>query len=199
MKKILFVVIAAVAVYTAYHFLWKKEDKPATEKQKPVAQGENTGVFNQSFQQLLNAYYGVKDALVASDTAKASAAALVLATASDSLKVNEIEGDSTGDIKNTALSFTNTISGSARLLAGEAGLKAKRKEFEMIATAMWPLMQTVRYKGEKVYWQFCPMAKLSSGNGAYWMSNIREIRNPYFGDEMLECGETQDSLDFAKK
>jgi hypothetical protein len=197
MKKIVLILIAAVAVYTAYHFLWKKDDKPKEEKQKPLTQGENTGAFNQSFQQLLDAYYSVKDALVASDTAKATAAALALATASDSLKVNEIKGDSTGVIKETALTFTGTISGSARGLAGEADIKAKRKEFEMIADAIWSLTRVVRYEGQKVYWQYCPMA--FNNKGAYWMSNDAAIKNPYFGSEMLECGRVEDSLDYANK
>jgi Cu(I)/Ag(I) efflux system membrane fusion protein len=25
--------------------------------------------------------------------------------------------------------------------------------------------------------------------GAYWLSEIKEINNPYFGEEMLRCGE----------
>ena len=35
--------------------------------------------------------------------------------------------------------------------------------------------------------------------GAYWLSDIEEIENPYFGDEMLKCGETRETLDFNNK
>jgi Cu(I)/Ag(I) efflux system membrane fusion protein len=35
--------------------------------------------------------------------------------------------------------------------------------------------------------------------GAFWLSNIEEIENPYFGDEMLKCGETRETLEFSKK
>ncbi len=34
--------------------------------------------------------------------------------------------------------------------------------------------------------QYCPMA--FEGKGAYWLSNSKEIRNPYYGDKMLKCG-----------
>jgi len=34
--------------------------------------------------------------------------------------------------------------------------------------------------------------------GAYWLSNEAAIRNPYFGDEMLECGKVEDSVDYRK-
>jgi hypothetical protein len=30
--------------------------------------------------------------------------------------------------------------------------------------------------------------------GAYWLSAESEIKNPYFGKKMLECGEVTDSL-----
>jgi len=39
----------------------------------------------------------------------------------------------------------------------------------------------------------------STTKGAYWVSDERAIRNPYFGDAMLECGSVQDSLDFSKQ
>jgi Cu(I)/Ag(I) efflux system membrane fusion protein len=27
--------------------------------------------------------------------------------------------------------------------------------------------------------------------GAYWLSETKEIRNPYFGDKMMTCGEVK--------
>jgi Cu(I)/Ag(I) efflux system membrane fusion protein len=30
--------------------------------------------------------------------------------------------------------------------------------------------------------------------GAYWISDSKEIRNPYFGDAMLTCGEVKKEL-----
>ena len=33
--------------------------------------------------------------------------------------------------------------------------------------------------------------------GAYWLSEEKEIRNPYFGSKMLTCGETADSVDYS--
>lgn len=200
MKKVALplIILAALALITWQFFCKSNADKPAQEeeKQQPLALKEHSGPFNQSYAQLLSAYFGLKNALVAGDTAKASAAALSMATATDSLKVNEIKGDSTGVIKETALNFTGTIKSSSQALAAEKDLKAKRKEFEMIADAMWSLTRTVRYDGQKVYWQYCPMA--FNNKGAYWMSDEREIKNPYFGNEMLNCGSVEDSLDYSK-
>ena len=195
-KLILGVLLLAVIGLIAWKLLASKEEKPR-EKPKPLSIAENTSTFNQSYAQLLNAYYAVKDALVASDTAKATAAANTLVGASDSLKVNEIQGDTTGMIKETAKSFTANISTTAKLLAEGKTLEEKRKQFEVIADALWSLTRTVKYDGQKIYWQYCPMA--FNDKGAYWMSNDSVIMNPYFGNEMLHCGSSEDSLDYSKK
>lgn len=197
MKKLIIgILLLAVVGLIAWKLLGGKEEKPR-EKQKALSIAENTGTFNQSYAQLLQAYYAVKDALVASDTAKATAAAHQLILASDSLKVSEIQGDTSGMIKETAKSYTANLSTTAKVLADSKTLDDKRKQFEMIADAIWSLTRTVKYNGEKVYWQYCPMA--FNDKGAYWMSNDTVIMNPYFGNEMLHCGSTEDSLNYAKK
>ncbi|UGU17373.1 DUF3347 domain-containing protein [Sinomicrobium kalidii] len=43
-----------------------------------------------------------------------------------------------------------------------------------------------------VYKQYCPMA--FDFEGGYWLSSEEEIRNPYFGDKMLDCGEVKERL-----
>jgi Cu(I)/Ag(I) efflux system membrane fusion protein len=197
MKKVLIAILLLAAVgYGGYYFFGGKEEKSNDPDPQPLTIAENSGIFNQSYKQLMAGYYNLKDALVASDTSKANAASKELVVYADSLKINEIMGDSTGMIKETAKTFTGTISGSAQALVKEPTIEAKRKEFEMISDALYTLTQTVRYGGEKIYYQYCPMA--FDNKGAYWLSNQPAIRNPYFGDEMLECGEVKDSLDFGK-
>jgi Protein of unknown function (DUF3347) len=195
MKKVLIaILLLAVAGFGVYYFFGRKETKSNEPETQPLAINKNSGAFNDSYKQLMTGYYNLKDALVASDTAKANTASNQLLVFSDSLKINEIQGDSTGMIKETAKTFTSTISGSAQALAKETTIEAKRKEFEMISDALWSLTRTVRYDGEKIYYQYCPMA--FNNKGAYWLSNQSVIRNPYFGDEMLECGKVEDSVDY---
>lgn len=196
-RLILLIVVLAVAGFAAWKIFGKKEEEPREEKPKPLSMGTKSGAFNESFEQMLAAYFEVKDALVESDTLKVNKAATSLSRASEGLKVNEISGDTSGVIKETALSFSGTITGSAQALAAESTLENKRKEFEMISDALWSLARTVKYEGPKVYYQFCPMA--FENKGAYWMSREAKIRNPYFGDKMLSCGSTQDSLEYKNQ
>lgn len=44
----------------------------------------------------------------------------------------------------------------------------------------------------EVYRQFCPMA--FDGTGGYWLSDSKEIRNPYYGDKMLKCGVVKETV-----
>lgn len=39
---------------------------------------------------------------------------------------------------------------------------------------------------QQLYQQKCPM--YNEGKGAIWVSEIKEIKNPYYGGEMLTCG-----------
>ncbi len=197
-KRAITLILVLVAIFVIFKFCNNKPEKNVMpeERQAPLSIGQNSGAFNQSFTALLTSYYSLKDALVASDTVKANAAAASLIKNADSLKVNEIQGDTSGMIKETATVFAQTIGTSGNALTAEKGIEDKRKEFEMITDALWSLTRTVQYDGEKVYYQYCPMA--FDNKGAYWLSNSREIRNPYFGDKMLKCGEVADSLDYSK-
>ena len=48
--------------------------------------------------------------------------------------------------------------------------------------------------GKTVYYQFCP--KAFHEKGAFLLSTIIEVRNPYFGDQMLTCGEIKETLNY---
>ena len=43
------------------------------------------------------------------------------------------------------------------------------------------------------YQQYCPMA--NNGDNSYWLSEKETINNPYFGEQMLTCGETIERID----
>jgi hypothetical protein len=199
MNKRMFVLCAVlITVILAFRFCNNKpENKNKEVKPVPLAMGENSEPFKVSFHNLLSSYFSLKDAFVASDTILVNGAAKSLQVSADSLKVNEIHGDSTGMIKETASNFSTTISASAKAIPAEKDLEAKRTEFNMITDALWSLMRTVKYDGQKVFYQYCPMA--FNNKGGYWLSDTRDIKNPYFGSKMPSCGEVTDSLDYSKR
>lgn len=207
MKKFLIGILALVIIgIIVDKIFFSKKAAVAHEapRQQALTSSKNSAVFNESFEQLLNSYFSLKEALADYDTGRANSAALQLIGFADSLKTNEIKGDSTGDIKKTAADFAGTISGSAKGLRGEADLTKKKHEFSMISEALYNLVRTVRYDRQKLYHQHCPMA-FNDDEEAWWISNSNKIDNPYLGRKhpkykatMKECGDITDSLDFSK-
>ena len=144
--------------------------------------------------QLMNVvtdYYQLKDAFVATDAAKADEAAKKLAQSADAMKA-ALQNDSSADAQ--ILPYLDTVRMSSEQLVAEqdSTTEKKRVHFETVSDAMYALLKNVELKNAAVYRQYCPMA--FDDKGAYWLSNESEIRNPYFGKKMLECGEVTDSL-----
>ncbi|MBC6491569.1 hypothetical protein BC349_10955 [Flavihumibacter stibioxidans] len=46
--------------------------------------------------------------------------------------------------------------------------------------------------GRTLYHAHCPMA--NNNQGALWLSESMEIKNPYFGSEMLTCGSIEEQI-----
>lgn len=46
--------------------------------------------------------------------------------------------------------------------------------------------------GRPLYNDFCPMAR--DKQGAMWLSELKEVKNPYFGSTMLTCGKIQEVI-----
>jgi hypothetical protein len=202
MKQLLMIFLVS-SVLIACNSNDKSAAEAPVEEIKPLSVSKNSEAFNTSFDKMLNAYLVVKDALVEYDTAKANAASNQLTNLADSLNVEAIKGDSTGTIISTAKNYAGTIAGSAKALVGEQDLVKKKKEFQMISDALYDLVRIVKYDGQKLYHQHCPMA--FGDEEAYWISNSNEVVNPYLGkkhskykDAMLHCGDVTDSLDFRK-
>ncbi len=71
-------------------------------------------------------------------------------------------------------------------------LDAQRKAFTALSTEMATVVKSAELTMGEVYLEYCPMA--NSNTGGYWLSNEKEIRNPYFGDRMLKCGSVKETI-----
>ena len=64
-------------------------------------------------------------------------------------------------------------------------IQIQREKFVLLTASVEKLLEENVATGS-FFKQYCPMA--FDNTGAYWLSNSKEIRNPYFGDKMLKCG-----------
>ena len=76
----------------------------------------------------------------------------------------------------------------ARTIAQSKDLSTQREKFATLSTTMIALAKTVKLSTEPVYLQYCPMKKAS------WLSNTKAIKNPYYGNAMLTCGNVKEAL-----
>ena len=72
-----------------------------------------------------------------------------------------------------------------QLIMDGKDVEEQRKNFVIVTSAIEKLVDGNIESGA-LYKQFCPMA--FGNKGAYWLSDSKDIRNPYFGDKMLKCG-----------
>lgn len=126
---------------------------------------------------LLSAYYDLKNALVAGNSEDASKHALQMAgmiNTIDSQKVKQ-------EIREELLVDATHISKSK-------DIHHQREHFARLSTNLFATAKSVKLTGEPIYYDYCPMKK------SYWLSNSPAIKNPYFGSQMLTCGNVYETL-----
>ena len=79
----------------------------------------------------------------------------------------------------------------AEQLSATDDLAAQRETFATLTTELEPLL-TEGLSGGTIYKLHCPMA--FDGEGADWFSEVAEVRNPFFGQEMLTCGNVSQEI-----
>ena len=138
--------------------------------------------FESEFDQLIAAYLKVKDALVGDDPKAASFQAKKGLQLIDEIEKTHIKH------QEKYLEYQSDIKSGFTGVSDVATIEEQRKHFNILSNAV--LQLTENFSGNKMlYKQFCPMA--ANDKGAYWISMEEEIRNPYFGASMLQCGEVK--------
>jgi uncharacterized lipoprotein len=128
---------------------------------------ENLAAVYQQYQQLTSL-------LTAGNADEAKVAAFALEAGA-----KEIKGGS--PLATTAAKITNA-----------ADLDTQRTVFATLSDQLISLLKESGMESGELYIAHCPMAL--NDKGAQWVSNSKEIRNPYFGDSMLTCGSVKETL-----
>jgi PBP1b-binding outer membrane lipoprotein LpoB len=71
-------------------------------------------------------------------------------------------------------------------------VKTMRIMLKAINKPMLAIAKATSGFGKTIFNTHCPMA--FNNKGGNWLSTKNTVRNPYFGNEMLECGYVQDSI-----
>jgi membrane fusion protein, copper/silver efflux system len=167
----------------------QKAPEQANGSPEPVTE-EIAPVFKKQLQEVYDAYIPMKNAFVASDAAEIINRAEKVKSALGVVDMELLQGEAhmrwMDDLK--------TMDASISIIAERQDLAAQRVAFAAFNDAFYDAIETFGLSDGTVYYQYCPMA--NGDQGAFWLSEIEEIRNPYFGDEMLGCGETRETFAF---
>ncbi len=119
-------------------------------------------------------YVHVKDALVASKGDEAKKGATELQKALKDISVSAAANKAASEI------------------AASTDLEVQRNAFSTLSNEMATLVKGGKLSLGMLYLDYCPMA--NGNTGAFWLSNEKAIKNPYFGDSMLKCGSVKETI-----
>ncbi len=137
-----------------------------------------------SLSDVLNLYYAVKDALIKSNAAEASVQAGLLLKAINNIDMTTL----TNKEHEVFMSLINKLSLDARHISEVQKIEHQREHFASLSLNMYTLVKSANTGRQVIYEDYCPMKK------AYWLSSEAEIKNPYYGSQMPDCGEIKQKL-----
>lgn len=159
-----------------------KNDTTATNAVKTNESQSTTQGSNAAVNEIVSNYLKLKNALTKDDTKEAANTGnAIVAT------LAKIDSKSlTGEQQKTYIEVADETKENAEHIGSNAGkLDHQREHFALLSKDIEDLIK-VFGSSQKLYQDFCPM--YDDGKGAIWISEFKEIKNPYFGNKMISCG-----------
>jgi len=137
--------------------------------------------------EVYDSYFAVKDALVRTDGAAASTSSKTLFTEINNVKMDKLSMD----VHMAWMKVFENLKEDAEHIAGIKDIGRQRDHFISLSKNIYEVMKISKQE-TPTYYQFCPMA--NDGKGANWLSKENAIKNPYYGSQMLNCGNTVETI-----
>jgi Cu(I)/Ag(I) efflux system membrane fusion protein len=144
--------------------------------------------FQQQLADVFTSYIKLKDAFVASDANLAKTEAASVNAALDKTDMKLLSGSAHHDWMN----FLTPMQTALKEIQAATDIEVQRRSFYNLSDNLYKSIKGFGLGGKEAFYEFCPMA--FNDEGAYWLSDQEKIRNPYFGDKMLSCGNVQERL-----
>ena len=137
--------------------------------------------------EVYDSYFAVKDALVRTDGASASTSSKTLFTEINNVKMDKLSMD----VHMAWMKVFENLKEDAEHIADIKDIGRQRDHFISLSKNIYEVMKVSKQE-TPTYYQFCPMA--NDGKGANWLSKENAIKNPYYGSQMLNCGNTVETI-----
>ena len=141
-----------------------------------------------SLKEIVDHYLHIKNALANDDAREAANGAKAMTGVLDKLDKSLF----TAEQKSAYDANEDEMKEHAEHIADNAdNIKHQRSHFVMMSEVVYDLVKNFG-AGRPIYHDHCPMAR--DNQGAMWLSEMKEIRNPYFGADMPKCGTVEEII-----
>lgn len=132
---------------------------------------------------VLQIYLNLTDALVSDDSKTASLEADKLEESIKRIEPAKLQPKE----KKAFEKVKAAILESAGKMSSAKNIKDQRLALAALSEELWAVVKVAESVVGPVYYHYCPMKK------AYWISREADIRNPYYGRQMLTCGKNSET------
>ena len=141
-----------------------------------------------SVDEVVNTYIQLKNALANDNGSDAANAGEKMSEAIESFDVTSSTAGQKklyDDVKDDIKEHAEHIS------ANGSKIEHQREHFDMLSKDMYDLVKASK-PSQTLYLDHCPM--YNDNKGANWLSEVKEIKNPYLGKKMPDCGEVKEEI-----
>jgi Cu(I)/Ag(I) efflux system membrane fusion protein len=144
--------------------------------------------FKNQLTTAVNQYFILKNDLVKSDFDKARKNGLKLLSSLNQVDMKLLDDDA----HIIWMKQQDSLEKYVDQLSKAANIDKQREYFAPLSNLLIEVADLFGLTLETAYVAFCPMA--FDDKGAHWLSEFEDIKNPYFGDAMLQCGEVKKQI-----
>jgi hypothetical protein len=135
---------------------------------------------------IIDTYIQIKNGLVATDKGATAKGGTALLNAFSKFDMTALKGDTHKEY----MEIYESAKEQAEHIV-KSPIDHQREHFETLSTDITDLIALLGTE-KTLYQDFCPMA--NNNKGAYWISEVKDIKNPYFGDKMMKCGSVKKQI-----
>lgn len=177
-------------VSTGHNHGGMKMDMPKNNSQQSMKNMSTDIKFKKQLSGVYDKYIDMKNAFVESNADKVAIKAEEVKNAISKTDMKLLKGDA----HMKWMEQMTTLNKQLQQIISSTDIEVQRKHFSDFNNVFYKSLKAFGLADKTAYYQYCPMA--FNNEGAYWLSDNSEIRNPYFGDMMLKCGENRDTINF---
>ncbi len=162
--------------------------KADTSAASPQTTSAKQPASSNGIKEIVDSYLELKNSLIKDSDKDAARAGENMVQAFGTFNESGLPGDQKKlytEIKDDAVEHAEHIGKNA------GNLVHQREHFASLSKDIYDLVK-IFGGGQALYLAHCPM--YDNNKGADWISETKEIRNPYLGSKMIDCGTVKEEL-----